>query len=339
MKTIIGLLIFCLILFIYLHIYFHLKVSNDLEVYEIERPSKEKLEEICDLRQPVIFDFHNQRLNEDCSLENLIRNYGAFDINMRNKDNIDENSELYLPFTLNAANEIFKKDDKRRFFSENNHDFLTETGIIKNFRYNDLFLRPYMVSSCMYDTLISSANTYTPLRYEVNYRNYFINTGSDVTIKLIPPHYNKYLYVESDYIYFEFKSKVDPWNIQPMYKADFDKVKSMEITLKKGQIIYIPAYWLYSIKFSSQSSLCILKYQTYMNVLAISNHLIMNFLQRNNIKREKFKKIHINEEKNKIETINIPKNTDNNCVDLHTEEVLNNTSQTLTTEELLPKKD
>ena len=55
MKGLIALLIFCLVLFIYLHVYFHLKTSNDLEVYEIEQPSKDKLEEICDLRQPVIF--------------------------------------------------------------------------------------------------------------------------------------------------------------------------------------------------------------------------------------------------------------------------------------------
>ena len=335
MKAIIALLIFCLILFIYLHIYFHLKVSNDLEVYEIERPSKEKLEEICDLRQPVIFDFHNQRLNEDCSLPNLIQNYGAFDIHMRNKDNIDEHSELYLPFTLNAANEIFKKDDKQRYFSENNNDFLTETGIIKNFRYNDIFLRPYMISTCIYDTLISSPNTYTPLRYDVNYRNYFLNTGGDVIIKLIPPQYSKYLYVDSDYIYFEFKSKVDPWNVQSMYKADFDKVKSLEITLKKGQIIFIPAYWLYSIKFTNLSSICVFKYQTYMNVVAISNHLFMNFLQRNNIKREKYKKIHINEEKNQsiiIEPNSIEENNNN--------EITNQSENNeFSTDQLLPKTD
>ena len=56
MKYLIGILIFCLVLFFYLHIYFHLKTSNDLEVYTIERPSKEKLEEICDLRQNVNSD-------------------------------------------------------------------------------------------------------------------------------------------------------------------------------------------------------------------------------------------------------------------------------------------
>ena len=55
LKTIIAVLLFCLVLFLYLHIQFHLKTSNDLELYEIDYPSKEKLEEICDLRQPLIF--------------------------------------------------------------------------------------------------------------------------------------------------------------------------------------------------------------------------------------------------------------------------------------------
>ena len=46
MKIIFGFIIFCLVLFIYLHIQFHLKTSNDLEMYEVEQASKEKLEEI-----------------------------------------------------------------------------------------------------------------------------------------------------------------------------------------------------------------------------------------------------------------------------------------------------
>ena len=44
-KTI-AIIIFCITLFLYLHIYYQLKTSNDLEIYEIENPSKEKLEEI-----------------------------------------------------------------------------------------------------------------------------------------------------------------------------------------------------------------------------------------------------------------------------------------------------
>ena len=32
--------IFCVVLFLYLHITYHLKCGNDLEVYTIEQPSK-----------------------------------------------------------------------------------------------------------------------------------------------------------------------------------------------------------------------------------------------------------------------------------------------------------
>jgi len=64
LKIFIAFFVFCLVLFIYLHINFHLKVGNDLEVYEIEQGSKDKLEEICDIRQPVIFDFDNSKIIE-----------------------------------------------------------------------------------------------------------------------------------------------------------------------------------------------------------------------------------------------------------------------------------
>ena len=62
LKYFIAIFIFCLVLFLYLHIQYHLKTSNDLEVYTIEKPSKETLEEICNIRQPVVFEFKNNRL-------------------------------------------------------------------------------------------------------------------------------------------------------------------------------------------------------------------------------------------------------------------------------------
>ena len=41
-----------------------LKTSDDLEIYEVDQASKDKLEEICDIRQPVLFDFENQQIME-----------------------------------------------------------------------------------------------------------------------------------------------------------------------------------------------------------------------------------------------------------------------------------
>ena len=84
MNIIYIVLVFCVVLFLYLHVFFHLKTSDDLEVYEIDQPSKEKLEEICDLRQPVIFDYNVDGLLNDCNIDNIEKNYGAFDIKVRN---------------------------------------------------------------------------------------------------------------------------------------------------------------------------------------------------------------------------------------------------------------
>ena len=193
-KYFTAIFIFSVVLFLYLHIQYHLKCSNDLEVYTIERPSKEKLEEICDLRQPVVFDFKNDRILESCNLAVLDDNFGAFDVNLRDKTNTDDNSELYLPFLLKEAINIFREDKEGKYISENNEDFLKETAVIKNYRYNDSFLRPPLVSKCIYDFLSGSIGGKTPLRYNLNYRNYYYVTSGKIQIKLIPPHSGKYMY-------------------------------------------------------------------------------------------------------------------------------------------------
>jgi len=286
MNYFIAIFIFCVVLFLYLHIYYHLKTSNDLEVYTIERPSKDKLEEICDLRQPVVFEFSNERLLESCNLASLDDNYGAFDIKLRDIQQKDDNSELYLPFLLKEALKIFQSDNQSKYITENNGEFLEETGAIKNFRYNDSFLRPSMVSKCTYDIWSGSIGCRTPLRYNLEYRTFIYLTAGKAKLKLIPPHSSKYLNTEKDYDNFEFRSPINPWNIQNEYKADFDKVKVLDLEITPGYIIFIPAYWWYSIEYEELSSLCVFKYRTYMSTLSISHHILMSLLQKQNIKRE-----------------------------------------------------
>ena len=291
LKYFIAIFIFCIVLFLYLHIHYHLKTSEDLEVYTIERPSKEKLEEICDIRQPVIFDFKNDRLLESCNLGTLDDNYGAFDIQVRDVTNKDDNIELYLPFLLKEAINIFKDDKNEKYISEKNQDFLKETGAVKNYSYNDAFLRPPLVSKCIYDLMTGSLGSKTPLRYDLNYRNYYYVTSGKINIKLIPPHSSKYLYPVKDYDNFEFRSPINVWDVQQEYKADFDKIKVLDVTLNKGEIIFIPAYWWYSIEYEKLSSVCTFKYRTFMNVLAISPELVLTMLQGQNIKRDIVKKV------------------------------------------------
>ena len=62
-----------------------------------------------------------------------------------------------------------------------------------------------------------------------------------------------------------------------------------------GQVLFIPAFWWYSIKLSKDATIASFKYRTYMNTVAIMPNLAMNILQLQNIKRNNVKKINIKE--------------------------------------------
>jgi hypothetical protein len=295
MRIIVGFFIFCLVLFLYLHIQFHLKTGEDLEMYEVDQPSKDRLEEICDLRQPVLFDFECQKIMDTTNRNYISNNYSAFEIKIRNVKEHDANTELYMPLPMHASIKLFNEDNASAYFTENNGDFLEETGVVKNMRYNDEFLRPYMVSNCNYDVLLGSKGTCTPFRYEINYRNYFILTQGSAQIKLSPPHSKKYLYPNYDYENFEFSSPVNPWAPQPKYTGDFDKIKCLEFTLMPGKTLYIPAFWWYSIQFHDNTSISCFNYRTYMNNLAILPYVGMHALQMQNVKRVVVKTANIRE--------------------------------------------
>ena len=293
MNIIIILLIFCIVLFLYIHIYFHLKTSNDLEVYEISNTSKVRLEEILDIRQPVIMNYDINNFN-NLSEEILLSNYGSFDIKIRNVENDDSTTELYLPIILRNGIKLLGEDVSGRYISENNGDFLQETSLDKTIQSNDEFLRPYMMAFNDYDLIMGSTNTITPFRYNLNYRNYFLCINGKVTLKLAPPKSSKYLHPTKDYDNFEFRSPINPWNVQDQYAIDFDKIKCMEIVLEPGKMIFIPAYWWYSFRFEEgKSSLLNFQYRTYMNSFAIIPELFLSFLQKQNIKHDFVNKLDI----------------------------------------------
>ena len=80
MKILFTLLIFFIILFFYIHVLFQLKTSNDLEIYELNEPSKDKLEKICSLKQPFLFTIENNEIFNKINLTKLSKEYVNFDL-------------------------------------------------------------------------------------------------------------------------------------------------------------------------------------------------------------------------------------------------------------------
>ena len=54
----------------------------------------------------------------------------------------------------------------------------------------------------------------------------------EVKIKLSPPKSKKYLYSYNDYENFEFRSPINPWNVEKQYISDFDKKETKKQNLK-----------------------------------------------------------------------------------------------------------
>lgn len=286
MKILIKALIFFIILFFYLHIQYHLKINDDLEIYDIDQPSsKQKMEEICDLRQPTILNQSNNIIIQTTNVSSIVENYSAFDVKLHtihSSTNNDTTSFLSMP--LHSALKIIQEDQTASLLTEKNTEFILETTILKTFMRNDFEYRPPFVSNCYYDIIFGSNQSHTPFRYELNYRNYFMVTKGSVTVKLAPPKSTRYLFLKNDYENFEFCSPVNPWNVQPEYKDEFSKVKCMECTLSVGKTLFIPSYWWYSIQLTEDSSVSVLKYRTYMNNVTISPYLLRQFLQQQNIR-------------------------------------------------------
>jgi hypothetical protein len=198
-------------------------------------------------------------------------------------------------------------------------------------------LRPYLVSNCYYDVLFGSSNVETPFRYDLNYRNYYIVTQGSIRVKLSPPKSSKYLYPINDYENFEFKSSINPWDPQPKFKADFDKIKCLEIVLTPGRFLYIPAYWWYSFKFNDDTSVSCFKYRTYMNNIAISPKIFMYALQNQNVERKIAKQIDIKQLQHTTSEINSGSSSINQLTNIS--DFKNNDNSYIPQEEPEPKSN
>jgi hypothetical protein len=138
---------------------------------------------------------------------------------------------------------------------------------------SDIMLRPPLVSSINYDILFGSELYTTRLQNKSSCRNYFLVTQGSITLKLAPPR-NTILNEIKNYETQERFSQMNPWTDKE------EKVKFMEVTLLAGRMLFIPAYWWYSIRLEKDACVCMFHYNTIMNVIATLPDISVGILQR-----------------------------------------------------------
>lgn len=275
MNTIIAILIFCIILFLYIHTVYHISTSNIMEIYTVDHPSKNKLEEVCRLKQPVKFLFDKIDIFEKLNIENLTQTIPYQGVNVRRNVLEEEEKEIYQIVNLVDAKTLLESDSS--YYIENNDKFIKELDFYNTLKEKTEFFKPPLTLRQEYDFINGSSKTHTCLKYNIDYRNFFLVTSGEVKIKLINPDDIDDLDVYKDYLNMEFLSSFNPWDLNIPRKAD-----SIEATLKEGDVFYIPPYWLYSIKFGENSALLSIKYNTFMSEFANLREYFIHFLQKQN---------------------------------------------------------
>jgi hypothetical protein len=293
MSAILNITIFIILLFLYIHIVQQLKRSEDLEIYEMDYSTNENLQEICDIKQPVLFEYKSV---VPSFFESL--NIDTIDVIQHSDLKVKETQDYYqespknedisvdyvvLPFA--SAHTLLTSDTNSRYFTENNEEAVDEAGLSHLYKENDDYLKPFATAQTKYDIQFGSKSATTPLRYHTRYRHFLCVNSGKIRVKMTPWKSQKYLYPIYDYENYEFRSPVHPWTGQRKYLHEMDKIKFLEFDVVAGHVLYIPPYWWYSIKYSDEPTLvCGFTYNSIMNCVANIPHWTLYYLQQSNTK-------------------------------------------------------
>jgi mannose-6-phosphate isomerase-like protein (cupin superfamily) len=292
-----GLAIFICVLFIYIHITHQWKRSEDLEIYEMDYNTNTQLQEICDIKQPVLFQFENivPSVFENADMDNMSKQHGSEIMNVKdNNDYYKENGEPSVhsvPIKCANVQKVFLNDAGSHYYTENNEWFLEETGELAKLNPIDEYLKPRGTAQTKYDYLSGSSNTTTPLRYHLNYRHYYMVVSGKIRVKMTPWKSSKYLSPITDYENYEFRSTFNPW-VAPT--PEMEKIRFLEFDVEKGSVLYIPSYWWYSIQFMEKTSLYAITYNSIMNIVAYIPQWVLYFIQQQNTHTKVVKTLDVN---------------------------------------------
>jgi len=301
MNIYFHIVLFLVILFLYLHLVEQYKRSEDLEVYEMDYTNNENLQEVCNIKQPVLFEYKtiNGDFFEDINIDKIdTPNYLSHDVKVKEnedywKETVDSVDYVTLP--LSSSQALMTTDTHANYFTENNETFIEECRMVDDFQSNDAFLKPPLTIHSRYDICMGSKNAATPLRYHMFHRYFLCVNSGKIRVKMTPWKSSKYLYPVEDYDNYEFFSPVNAWKPQRKYFHEMDKIKFLEFDVLAGHALFIPAYWWYSIQYTEEPTLITtFTYNNVMNCMANVPNFGLYYLQQYNTKTKVVKTLNTN---------------------------------------------
>lgn len=270
LQFLVSILIFCIVLLLYLHVVYYLKVNNTLEVFHVNDYTKENVNRLCQLKQPFTFNYMNQPLLQALNFDSLQNQYNKLFIQLRKKT-----EDLFLPVPVERGLQLFENDVSNNYYSENNEVFLKTANLLQYCKQDNV-LQPTLMSNHKFDVILGNSGSNTKTKYNLYYRNFFYVIDGSCKLRLLPPNTSGKLNVNKNYELFEYNCKENVFD--PSFKQQY-----VDVELKKGEIIFIPTYWFYSFQFKEKTIISSFHYSTYLSNLSIVPDVCKHVLQKQNI--------------------------------------------------------
>jgi len=281
--------------------------------------SKAHVQEVSDVNQPILVQDRTlaPELYEAITYDDLLADqYASHDINVKESADYweNDNSVDYVVLPYSSGSNLMKTDSKAAYFSENNEDFVEESGLTSIFSANDDNLRPGLVVQTKYDIMLGSRGACLPLRYHTNYRHFLSVNSGKIRVKMTPWKSTKYLYQIRDFETYEFRSPINVWSedgrssttnsggvLKPTkkYRNEMEKIKFLEFEVAEGSVLSIPPYWWYSIQYDNgvDTLICSFTYNSLMNAVSNVPYFVKYYIQQSNIQKRVAKVIQFEPEK------------------------------------------
>jgi len=264
MNYIIHFCIFIIVLIIYLHIQSHFQHALQSDVFELDGIIDNSIDDVLDLKQPVVFrlEFVPTTIEEDINIHALSRTNADTNIYV-----VEPTNGVRVTSSISSFIKLQDSASSVPYYSDGNE--LLIKGLSNDIRSriasHYVNLVPPLLCTTRYDLIFGTDKCITRLQRNVAHRSYFTVTNGTVVVKLIHPEQLT-----------DVKFECIPGSVPDMWcsvaKLETTKISMKDVSLNKGQTLFVPPYWGIIFHMTKDSFMLSVKYSTYMSEMATSLH-------------------------------------------------------------------
>jgi len=249
-------------------------------VFELDGVVDARIDDVLDLKQPVVFRTRTEdALEQEINLHAMQRSHGDVDVSV-----VDAAKGTRVAVSLDSFTKLQQASSGAHYYSDGNDAAVqclspeTRARVVAHYA----LLAPPLACVTRYDVMFGTDGSTSALRRHVAHRSYFTATNGTLEAKLVHPDQ----LADAEFV---CRPEVAPDSMTSTMLAESGappqelfctrtteqgarKMQVKDVTIHKGQTLFVPPYWGVAFHFSKDAFVLVAKYSTYMTEIAASAH-------------------------------------------------------------------